>query len=224
MEQASSLQVEIEREEPSSLGEVLVASSLTSHSSSLLQIEAAQRQETSTLLQIFVVTSVATTIQFGWTLKVSFLTPFVKMHGITHAWSSFLWLSGPISGLVVQPIVGYTSYHCTSRFGRLCPFILGGVFVISISVILIGYVIDIASDIGEDIYGNNPHLRTVAIFAIGLFCISGSFCSQICKNGSVIFFLQNKVKSSRYKMTLHVKSSCILPVSFFFSKSKVDLI
>jgi len=36
MEQASSLQVEIEREEPSSLGEVLVASSLTSHSSSLL--------------------------------------------------------------------------------------------------------------------------------------------------------------------------------------------
>jgi len=46
MEQASSLQAKIKREEPSSLREVLGASSLTSHSSFSLQIEAAQRQET----------------------------------------------------------------------------------------------------------------------------------------------------------------------------------
>jgi len=62
MEQASLLQAKIEREEPSSLGEVLGASSLTSHSSSSLQVEAAQRQETRNLLQIFVVASLATTI------------------------------------------------------------------------------------------------------------------------------------------------------------------
>lgn len=40
----------------------------------------------------------------------------------------FIWSIGPFSGLIVQPIVGYYSDRCESRFGRRRPYIfVGGV-------------------------------------------------------------------------------------------------
>jgi len=38
--------------------------------------------------------------------------------------------------------------------------------------------------------------------------------------GLLKFFLQNKVKSSRWRTTLKVKSSSTVPISFFFQKAK----
>jgi len=106
-------------------------------------VETIEWQQTSSLQEVFVVSSLVVVIQFGWTLKMSFLTPFVENNGINPAWSSFLRILGPIFGLVVQPIVGYNSYHCTPCFDRPRPFILGGVLVATIFVILIGFATDI---------------------------------------------------------------------------------
>ncbi|KAJ0946401.1 putative MFS transporter superfamily [Helianthus annuus] len=75
------------------------------------------------------VSAIAAGIQFGWALKLSLLTPYVQLIGVPHTWASFIWLCGPLLGLVVQPIVGYYSDRCTSRFVRRRPFIAGGVFL-----------------------------------------------------------------------------------------------
>ncbi|KAJ0946403.1 putative MFS transporter superfamily [Helianthus annuus] len=55
------------------------------------------------------VSAIAAGIQFGWALQLSLLTPYVQLIGVPHKWASFIWLCGPLSGLVVQPIVGYYS-------------------------------------------------------------------------------------------------------------------
>ncbi|KAD2393107.1 hypothetical protein E3N88_40084 [Mikania micrantha] len=73
--------------------------------------------------QIIMVAAIAAGVQFEWALQLSLLTPYVQLIGVPHTCSSFIWLCGPISGMIVQPLVGYYSNSCTSRFGRRRPFI-----------------------------------------------------------------------------------------------------
>ncbi|BAU01887.1 hypothetical protein LR48_Vigan10g166700 [Vigna angularis] len=139
-------------------------------SSSSLQMETAERKQSSPLRKMFAVSSIAAGIQFGWALQLSLLTPYVQTLGVPHAWSSFIWLCGPISGLVVQPIVGYTSDRCTSRFGRRRPFIMSGALAVAISVFLIGYAADIGHATGDDLT-KKTRPRAVAIFVIGFWIL-----------------------------------------------------
>ncbi|MFS8007068.1 hypothetical protein Hanom_Chr14g01256611 [Helianthus anomalus] len=52
-------------------------------------------------------------------------------------WASFIWLCGPLLGLIVQPVTGYYSDQCTSCFGQRCPFFAGGAFLVVIAIFLI---------------------------------------------------------------------------------------
>ncbi|KAF5728064.1 Sucrose transporter 2 isoform 1 [Tripterygium wilfordii] len=92
---------------------------------------------------------IAAGVQFGWALQLSLLTPYIQTLGIGHAFSSFIWLCGPITGLVVQPCVGIWSDKCTSKYGRRRPFILAGSLMISVAVIIIGFSADIGYILGD---------------------------------------------------------------------------
>ncbi|CAK9172186.1 unnamed protein product [Ilex paraguariensis] len=93
--------------------------------------------------------TVAAGVQFGWALQLSLLTPYIQTLGIGHAFSSFIWLCGPITGLVVQPCVGIWSDKCTSKYGRRRPFILVGSLMISAAVIIIGFSADVGYFLGD---------------------------------------------------------------------------
>ncbi|XVE70282.1 hypothetical protein DITRI_Ditri10aG0060100 [Diplodiscus trichospermus] len=110
--------------------------------------------------QLLRVASVACGIQFGWALQLSLLTPYVQELGIPHQWASIIWLCGPLSGLLVQPLVGHTSDRCTSKFGRRRPFIVGGAVSIIIAVLIIGH----SADIGW-LFGDRGSYRPRAIVA-----------------------------------------------------------
>lgn len=114
------------------------------------------------------VASVAAGVQFGWALQLSLLTPYVQELGIPHAWASFIWLCGPISGMIVQPIVGHYSDSCTSSFGRRRPFILGGAALVIIAVLIIGYSADLGYLIGDSL---DSRPRAIIIFVIGFWVL-----------------------------------------------------
>ncbi|XP_074302387.1 sucrose transport protein SUC3-like isoform X1 [Silene latifolia] len=107
------------------------------------------RSENTRLLTLILTCTVAAGVQFGWALQLSLLTPYIQTLGIGHAFSSFIWLCGPITGLVVQPCVGIWSDKCTSKYGRRRPFILAGSLMISIAVIIIGFSADIGYLLGD---------------------------------------------------------------------------
>ncbi|OIV93742.1 hypothetical protein TanjilG_16593 [Lupinus angustifolius] len=108
------------------------------------------------LVNLVLSCTVAAGVQFGWALQLSLLTPYIQTLGIGHAFSSFIWLCGPITGLVVQPCVGIWSDKCTSKYGRRRPFILVGSLMISVAVILIGFSADIGYVLGD----THEHCRT----------------------------------------------------------------
>ncbi|XP_073053105.1 sucrose transport protein SUC4 [Primulina eburnea] len=114
------------------------------------------------------VASVACGIQFGWALQLSLLTPYVQELGIPHAWASIIWLCGPLSGLLVQPLVGHVSDRCTSRFGRRRPFILAGATSIVVAVLIIGHSADIGRILGDN---GRKKTRAVVVFVIGFWLL-----------------------------------------------------
>ncbi|XP_061366589.1 sucrose transport protein-like isoform X2 [Gastrolobium bilobum] len=126
--------------------------------------------EPSPLRKIMVVASIAAGVQFGWALQLSLLTPYVQLLGIPHKWAAFIWLCGPISGMLVQPIVGYHSDRCTSRFGRRRPFIAAGSLAVAIAVILIGYAADFGYLFGDSL-AEKSRPRAIGIFVIGFWIL-----------------------------------------------------
>ncbi|XP_042068490.1 sucrose transport protein-like [Salvia splendens] len=119
---------------------------------------------------MFLVAAIAAGVQFGWALQLSLLTPYVQLLGIPHTWAAFIWLCGPISGLIVQPIVGYYSDNCTSRFGRRKPFIAAGAALVAMAVFLIGFAADLGHAGGDPSRkGQKP--RAIAVFVVGFWIL-----------------------------------------------------
>ncbi|KZV46386.1 sucrose transporter 4 [Dorcoceras hygrometricum] len=126
------------------------------------------RQNRVRLRTLFRVASVGCGIQFGWALQLSLLTPYVQQLGIPHAFASIIWLCGPLSGLVVQPLVGHLSDRCTSRFGRRRPFILAGAVAIVVSVLIIGHSADVGWLLGDT---SQKRTGAVVVFVIGFWLL-----------------------------------------------------
>nr|GMD74181.1 sucrose transport protein-like [Ipomoea batatas] len=122
------------------------------------------------LWKIVVVSAIACGVQFGWALQLSLLTPYVQLLGIPHKFSSLIWLCGPISGLIVQPLVGYYSDNCTSRFGRRRPFIASGAILVIFAVILIGFAADIGHSTGDPL-GKESKPRAIVMFIVGFWIL-----------------------------------------------------
>ncbi|KAH7833062.1 hypothetical protein Vadar_002772 [Vaccinium darrowii] len=122
------------------------------------------------LVKLILVASIAAGVQFGWALQLSLLTPYVQTLGVPHTWSSFIWLCGPLSGLLVQPTVGYFSDRCTSRFGRRRPYIVSGAVLVAVAVFLIGFAADMGRKLGDSAEKKTKP-RAVALFVVGFWIL-----------------------------------------------------
>ncbi len=71
-------------------------------------------------------------IQFGWSLQMGNMSAIYEFLGATPAQIPGLWLAAPMTGLIIQPIIGYFSdrtWH--PRLGRRRPFFLIGAILSS---------------------------------------------------------------------------------------------
>ena len=75
-------------------------------------------------------------IQFGWALQMANMSSIYEYLGAESDKLPFLWLAAPLTGLIVQPIIGYWSdrtWH--PKLGRRRPFFLVGAILSSIALI-----------------------------------------------------------------------------------------
>ena len=73
-------------------------------------------------------------IQYSFGLQQSNMSPIYKYLGASEENLPYLWLAGPMTGLIVQPIIGAMSDRTDTRFGRRTPFFLIGAVLCSISL------------------------------------------------------------------------------------------
>lgn len=75
-------------------------------------------------------------IQVGWSLQMANMSGIYKFLGADVSHMGYLWLAAPLSGLIVQPILGQVSDQTWTRIGRRRPYILGGAIVSTLALIL----------------------------------------------------------------------------------------
>ena len=76
-------------------------------------------------------------IQFGWGLQMANMSAIYEYLGARADQIPMLWLAAPLTGLIVQPIIGHLSDRTWSpRFGRRRPYFLAGAILSSIALLI----------------------------------------------------------------------------------------
>lgn len=110
--------------------------------------------------------------QVAWTVELGYGTPFLLSLGLSEQLTSLVWLAGPISGLIAQPMIGAISDASTSKYRRRYWVVLS-TFVLCVSTVTLAYCQSIASFL-VDLFGGgagswDPQwIKTVQNTAIGL--------------------------------------------------------
>jgi maltose/moltooligosaccharide transporter len=73
-------------------------------------------------------------IQFGWGLQLANMSAIYSYLGAKESDIPFLWLAGPVTGLIVQPIIGAMSDRTWNWLGRRRPYLLIGAILTSVAL------------------------------------------------------------------------------------------
>lgn len=73
-------------------------------------------------------------LQFAWQMRIILSGPVTENLGASPFIFGLIWLAGPFTGMVVQPIIGALSDKTTSRFGRRRPYLLGGALLSALAL------------------------------------------------------------------------------------------
>jgi maltose/moltooligosaccharide transporter len=74
-------------------------------------------------------------IQFGWGLQMANMSPIYKYLGASDEQIPLLWLAAPLTGFIVQPIIGAMSDRTWGRLGRRRPYFLVGAVLSSLALL-----------------------------------------------------------------------------------------
>ena len=91
-------------------------------------------------------------LQFAWQMRIILSAPVTEHLGADPLIYGLIWLAGPFTGMVVQPLIGALSDKTKSKFGRRRPYLLGGAIIASIALWLFPNSGNIAGLLGLDIY------------------------------------------------------------------------
>ena len=75
-------------------------------------------------------------IQFGWGLQMANMSAIYSYLGANADSLAILWLAAPVTGVIIQPLIGQASDRAWTRLGRRRPFILGGAILASLALVL----------------------------------------------------------------------------------------
>ncbi|KAL8730790.1 MAG: hypothetical protein Q9166_003860 [cf. Caloplaca sp. 2 TL-2023] len=82
-------------------------------------------------------------LQFTWGIEMTYCTPYLLQLGLTKSKTSLVWIAGPLSGLVMGPIIGVLADNSKSKYGRRRPFMIGGGIVVAMGLLVLGWTAEI---------------------------------------------------------------------------------
>ncbi|KAI1262960.1 major facilitator superfamily domain-containing protein [Xylariaceae sp. FL1019] len=105
-------------------------------------------------------------ITFVWGIEQTYCTPYLLSLGLTKSRTSLVWIAGPLSGLLVQPLVGTIADRSTSRWGRRRPFIVVGALITALCLLVLGFTQELVSFFVADDKAAQHLTVTMAVLSI----------------------------------------------------------
>ncbi|OAA82104.1 sucrose transport protein [Akanthomyces lecanii RCEF 1005] len=84
-------------------------------------------------------------ITFTWGVEMTYCTPYLLSLGLSKSNTSMVWIAGPLSGLIVQPVIGVLSDENTSKWGRRRPMMVLGAAIVAVAMLVLGFTKEIVT-------------------------------------------------------------------------------
>ena len=84
---------------------------------------------------MILLTLVMAGIQIAWSVELAYISPYLLSLGLPKSTLSLIWVAGPVSGVIVQPLIGMMSDRSKFKWGRRRIFI-----VISTVGVVVGFI------------------------------------------------------------------------------------
>ena len=97
---------------------------------------------------------------------MTYCTPYLLELGLTKSRISLVWIAGPLSGLIMQPIVGVISDRSTSRWGRRRPYMVGGTVLVALFLLLLGWTKEVVKFFITDAEAVKSYTIILAVLSI----------------------------------------------------------
>lgn len=110
-------------------------------------------------------------LQFAWQMRIALSEPVTSSLGASPLLYSLIWLAGPFSGMVVQPIIGVLSDNTKSRFGRRRPYLLCGALITAFALWAFPHSAGISDFISKICHFNMPAWGGLLIAALLIWVI-----------------------------------------------------
>jgi len=106
-------------------------------------------------------------LQFAWQMRIILSGPLTESLGASPLLYGLIWLAGPVTGIVVQPIIGALSDGTFTKFGRRIPYLFFGALFGALGLILLP-----KSEFLSGLFGqNHPAWLALLIAAIFIWVI-----------------------------------------------------
>lgn len=110
-------------------------------------------------------------LQFAWQMRIILSAPVTEGLGADPFIYGLIWLAGPFTGMVVQPLIGALSDKTKSRFGRRRPYLLGGAIIASIALWLFPNSGEIVNHIAQFLHISLPAVAGLVFAGIMIWII-----------------------------------------------------
>lgn len=110
-------------------------------------------------------------LQFAWQMRIILSGPVTEGLGASPFIYGLIWLAGPFTGMVVQPLIGALSDKTVSPLGRRRPYLLGGALLASIALWIFPNSADVANWLQNLTGIQLPALTALFIAAIMIWII-----------------------------------------------------
>ncbi|KDN44339.1 hypothetical protein RSAG8_05603, partial [Rhizoctonia solani AG-8 WAC10335] len=107
-------------------------------------------------------------LQIVWSVEMAYASPYLLSLGLKRSHMALVFIAGPLSGFIMQPLIGVLADHSTSSLGRRRPYMLAGSLVSIGGLILLGFTQEFSG-----IFGGAKSL-TIGIAVYAIFCIDFS--------------------------------------------------
>lgn len=110
-------------------------------------------------------------LQFAWQMRIILSGPVTESLGASPFLYGLIWLAGPFTGMVVQPLVGALSDKTVSPYGRRRPYLLGGALIAAIALWIFPNSANIADWMQNALGVQLPALTALLIAAVMIWVI-----------------------------------------------------
>lgn len=149
-------------------------------------------------------------LQFAWQLEIILAGPVTERLGASPFIFGLIWLAGPITGVLVQPIIGALSDKTYTKIGRRRPYLLTGAIFGSLALWVFPNSDKIINLINNHFSLNLPHYSALLFAALTIWvidaCVNMSQGPYRALISDIVPFEQHSVANSYISLAIGLGS------------------